>query len=49
MIYVVRYYDANGKVVKEPFHSPLAATERWYALVAAGHKSVKLKTENSER
>lgn len=48
MTYIVRYYDAIGHVVKEEFHSPGAATERWYALVAAGYPSVKLTT-NKQR
>lgn len=44
-IYEVRYYDAQGHVVKEPFETPIRAMDRWLNLIAAGHKSVKLSTK----
>lgn len=43
-MYEVRYYDPQGRVVKEQFVTAAAAAQRWMLLVSAGHKSVKLKT-----
>jgi len=46
MRYIVRYYDPVGMVIKEEYLTPHTATERWLELVALGHKSVKLTTQN---
>lgn len=47
MIHIVRYWLPSGKLYKEPFNTAEAAFYRYTALLAAGHKNLKLYTQHS--